>query len=94
MKHKDREEKYLTREKLKQKSEKKQGWYFIAYINELPLKRPYGFTLFDQPFALLGNDNDLICYCLASKSIKQNGIIEIQSFKVEKRQNEIWFWLE
>lgn len=42
MKSKSREDKCLTREKLKQEVEEKQGWYFVAFVNESPFKRPYG----------------------------------------------------
>ena len=62
MKPEYQENKSLIREKLKQEIEDKQGWYFIAFINELSPKRPYGFTLFNKPFALFKDNNDnLVC---------------------------------
>lgn len=91
----DREAKYSTREKLKQEIKENQGWYFITFVRDLPIHRPYGFTLFNEPFVLFKDKNThLVCYSLASinseKDNKDN--VELQSFKVEKRQDEIWVW--
>ena len=89
----DRETKYTIREKLKQEIKQKQGWYFITFDRELPAHRPYGFTLFNEPFVLLKdpNNDDLVCCSLASVT-SQESKVEVRSFKVEARQGEIWFW--
>ena len=58
-------EKYLIREKLKQQVKEKQGWYFINFVRELPSDRPYGFTLFKEPFVLFKDRvaGGLAIYC-------------------------------
>ena len=93
MKFDDRKHKYLVREELKQQIKEKQGWYFITFVRELPTHRPYGFTLFDEPFVLFKNANDrLVCYSLASIEDREKDKVELQSFKVKEKQGEIWFW--
>lgn len=93
MKPKNQEDKYIAREKLKQEVKEQQGWYFITFVNELPFKRPYGFTLFNKPFVLFRNNKNLTCYCLAfDNNLKKDGSTNIKQFKIEERQNEIWFY--
>lgn len=91
--NKDRNKaKYLIREKLKQEVQEKQGWYFIAFAKELPSNRPYGFTLFNEPFVLLKDkNNQMVCYLLSSSNL-ENTDVTISSFKVVEKQGEIWFW--
>ena len=89
----NREPKYLAREKLKRQIKEKQGWYFITFVRELPTHRPYGFTLFNEPFVLFKNANNrLVCYCLVSEDDREKDEVELQSFKVKEKQGEIWFW--
>jgi len=95
MKIGDREHKYLAREEFKRQIKEKQGWYFITFVRELPTHRPYGFTLFNEPFVLFENANDrLVCYSLASVEDRDKDKVELQSFKVKEKQGEIWFWRE
>ena len=84
----ERETKYSIREQLKQQIERDRGWYFIIRDRELP-NRPFGFTLFGEPFVLLKDANDnLVCYSLALVKDK----VEVRSFKVKEKHGEIWFW--
>lgn len=84
-------DKYFIREQLKQQIKEKQGWYFITFAKELPSTRPYGFTLFKEPFVLLKDSNaKLICYSLSLLS--ENNQPEIKSFKVIEKQGEVWLW--
>ena len=57
--------KHLTQAKLKQKIKQNKGWYFITLVQDLPNNRPYGFTLYNEPFVLLRTKNGgLVCYIL------------------------------
>lgn len=89
----NRENKYLTREKLKQQIAEDSGWYFITYIHELPSNRPYSFTLFNEPFVLFKDKNDnFVCFLLLSlDETKKSDSVGQQSFKVVEKQGEIWF---
>lgn len=85
-------DKYLTREELKKQIESDRGWYFITFVRELPSNRPYGFTLFNEPFVLFRDKNDnLVCYLLSSLDRKSDRL-EIPSFEVTEKQGEIWFY--
>ena len=86
------ETRYPTREELKQQIKQDRGWYFITFDRELPKHRPYGFTLFNEPFVLFDDANgDLACYSLLSTN-KREDIVEVRSFKVLEQQGEIWFY--
>ncbi len=85
-------DKYLTRAKLKKQIESDRGWYFITFVRELPSNRPYGFSLFNEPFVLFRDKNDnLVCYLLSSLD-RQGDRLEIPSFEVIEKQGEIWFY--
>ena len=93
--------KYLVKEKLKQQIESDRGWYFITFVRDLPLNRPYGFTLFNEPFVLFKDKkSDWVCYSLSSLSkLRKDDRVEISSTKKDKRsleivekQGEIWFY--
>ena len=85
-------EKFLKREELKQQIKEKQGWYFITFVCELPRDRPYGFTLFKEPFVLFKDKRDKwTCYLLPSLG-EENSNITISPFKVVEKQGEVWFW--
>lgn len=88
------ESKYSTREKLKQQIESDRGWYFVTLIRDLPSTRPYGFSLFNEPFVLFRDQkNDLVCYSLSSlHETKKGDRVEMRSFEVMKKQGEIWFY--
>jgi hypothetical protein len=94
MMNNNRETKYLTREELKQQIESDRGWYFITLVRDLPPNRPYGFTLFNEPFVLFKDRNDnLVCYSLSSLSeTKKDSHVEMRSHEVVKKQGEIWFY--
>jgi hypothetical protein len=94
MMNNNRETKYLTREELKQQIESDRGWYFITLVRDLPPNRPYGFTLFNEPFILFKDKNDnLVCYSLSSLSeTKKDGCVEMRSHEVVKKQGGIWFY--
>lgn len=60
------ESKYSLRKKLKQQIERDRGWHFITFIRDFPSNRPYGFSLFGEPFVLFKDkQNDLVCYSLS-----------------------------
>ena len=89
---KNNPDKYLTREELKKQIESDRGWYFITFVRELPSNRPYGFSLFNEPFVLFRDKNDnLVCYLLSSLDRKSDRL-EIPSFEVIEKQGEIWFY--
>lgn len=87
-------EKYSTREKLKQQIESDRGWYFVTFIRDLPSNRPYGFSLFNEPFVLFRDrENDLVCYSLSSlHETKKDDHISTRSFEVVEKQGGIWFY--
>ena len=87
-------DKYLMRKELKQQIKSDRGWYFITFLRELPPNRPYGFTLFNEPFVLFRDKNDdLVCYLLSDKNdMNQKNSIKIKSFAVMQKQGEIWFY--
>ena len=85
-------EKYLTREELKQQVKEKQGWYFITFVRELPSDRPYGFTLFNEPFVLFKDKNDKLACYLLPLSNEENSDVTISPFKVVEKHGEVWFW--
>ena len=89
------------REELKQQIESDRGWYFITFIRELPSNRPYGFTLFNEPFVLFKNKkNNWVCYSLLLLSeTKKDDRVEMpparedeRSLEVVEKQGEIWFY--
>lgn len=84
----------LTRAELKQQIKQNQGWYFITFVRDLPHNRPYGFTLYDQPFVLLRNKTGkLFCYLLLlADEINSDRDFGFQSFPVVEKQQMIWFW--
>ena len=95
------QDKYLTREELKQQIESDRGWYFVTFIRDLPLDRPYCFTLFNEFFVLFKDKNDnLVCYLLSLlDEAKREERIEMpparenkRSFEVLEKQGEIWFY--
>lgn len=88
------ESKYLTREKLKQQIESDRGWYFVTFIRNLPSNRPYGFSLFNEPFVLFKDKkNNLVCYSLSSLyETKKDDLVVTRSFEVMEKQGEIWFY--
>ncbi|MGL5938915.1 MAG: hypothetical protein ACRC2S_00790 [Waterburya sp.] len=85
---------HLKREELKQQIEENQGWYFITSVRELPRDRPYGFTLYNEPFVLFRDkDENLLCYLLSSLfEIERHDKLEILLFPVVEEQGMIWFW--
>lgn len=86
--------KHLTQAKLKQQIKQNKGWYFISLVQDLPKNRPYGFTLYDEPFVLLRNkDGKLVCYIiLLYDEVKIPNNARIKSFPVVEKQGMIWFW--
>lgn len=85
------ENKYSTKEKLKQQIESDRGWYFITFVRELPSNRPYGFTLFNEPFVLFEDVNkNLVCCSLASEKKRGDDRVEVRIFTVVKKQGGIW----
>ena len=86
--------KSLTRAELKQQIEQNQGWYFITYVPELPSDRPYGFTLYNQPFVLLRNKTGKLCCYLLPLTDEDNSDRDLclQSFLVVEKQQMIWLW--
>ncbi|MGL6344765.1 MAG: hypothetical protein ACRC80_37140 [Waterburya sp.] len=85
---------HLKREELKQQIKDNQGWYFITSVRELPRDRPYGFTLYNEPFVLFRDkDENLLCYLLSSLfDIERHDKLEILLFPVVEEQGMIWFW--
>ena len=85
------ESKYSTREKLKQQIESDRGWYFITFIRDLPDNRPYGFSLFNEPFVLFKNKkNDLVCYSLSSLyETKKDNRVEMPPAREDERSFEV-----
>ena len=84
--------KYLRREELKQQAKERQGWYFITFERELAGDRPYGFTLFNEPFVLFKNQNDKLVCCLLPSCNENDSNVTISLFKVVAKQGEVWFW--
>ena len=92
--------KYSVREKLKQQIESDLGWYFIAFIRNLPSNRPYGFSLFNEPFVLFKNKkNNWVCCSLLSLYETKDDRFEMpfaredkRSFEVVEKQGKIWFY--
>ena len=57
---------------LKEQIKQSKGWYFITSVQDLPNHRPYGFTLYNEPFVLLRNKaGELICYLLPLNNEKK-----------------------
>ncbi|MFM2310966.1 MAG: hypothetical protein RLZZ04_242 [Cyanobacteriota bacterium] len=95
------ESEYSTREKLKEQIESDRGWYFVTFIRDLPDNRPYGFSLFNEPFVLFKDqENNLVCYSLSSlHETKKDNRVEMpparedkRSFEAVEKQGEIWFY--
>lgn len=86
--------KYSTTKKIKQQNERTRVWYFITFVRDLPSNRPYCFTLLNKPFVLFRDENEnLVCCLLSAKEGNKKGDkIEMQSFEVMQRQDEIWFY--
>ena len=69
----DIEAKYQETERLKQEIAEDSGWYFIDFISNIPCHRPYGFTLFNQPFVLFKDRSDRwVCYSLPTSHKDDN----------------------
>ena len=88
------ERKQLIQAKLKQQIKQSKGWYFITFVKNLPNYRPYGFTLYDEPFVLTRNKaGELACYLLPLQ-VKFNNIENtcVKLFPVVENQGMIWFW--
>ena len=81
---------------LKEQIKQSKGWYFITFVQDLPNARPYGFTLYDEPFVLLRTKSGkLICYLLPLHDEAKNiDNARLTSFFVVERQGMIWLWRE
>ncbi|MDJ0633419.1 MAG: hypothetical protein QNJ34_09545 [Xenococcaceae cyanobacterium MO_188.B29] len=90
----DQEIKHLTQAKLKQKIKQNKGWYFITLVQDLPNNRPYGFTLYDEPFVLLRTKNGgLVCYILLlDDEAKIPNDASVKACPVVEKEGMIWFW--
>lgn len=84
------EKKSSERERLKQQITENKGWYFIDFLGNIPRDRPYGFTLFNQPFVLLKDQSDRwICYSLPTLN---DDNLKLTLFTVKEKEGEVWFW--
>jgi phenylpropionate dioxygenase-like ring-hydroxylating dioxygenase large terminal subunit len=92
--HKKIETKNLTQPEKEQQIKQNKGWYFITFVQNLPNNRPYGFTLYDEPFVLLRDKHrKLVCYLLPlDDDTKIPNSVCVKSFPVVEKQGIIWFW--
>ena len=56
------------------------------------LPRPYGFTLFNEPFVLFKDKNNKRTYFLLPSLEEENNDVTISPFKIVEKQGLIWFW--
>ena len=89
------------RKKLKQQIESDRGRYFITFVRSLPSRRPYGFTLFNEPFVLFKDrQNNWVCYSLSLLyETKKGDRVKMlptredkRSLEVLEKRGEIWFY--
>ena len=92
--HKRIEIKDLTQVEKEQPIKQDKGWYFITFVQDFPHNRPYGFTLYNEPFVLLRNkDGKFVCYLLPLyNDTKITNSVCLKSFPVVEKKGMIWFW--